>query len=239
METPVPSRRQVHFLDGESTMRFLQNGWTIAPLAVLGVSLLALAPAARAQSTDETVLFLLSGETQAPKKDGRYGTDSRWEDAIALGNFGDGNTPVVFHAHWRLQPLDACRYRRFILRYTTRLDGSVLTEDNTRPIASAAWPMYTMSEFDFRKLVTAKASRFGLGFSTQFTFTEFFEAQARLDPAAVSGGRMVAFDAREFPSPSPRTVLIAGGSGTAGFETRFTDAVKYLRDKLCPKASAF
>lgn len=221
-------------------MRVWRIGRPLMALGCLGLGFLALSQPARAQTAEETVLFLLTGETQAPKANGRFAVDSTGETTVFLGGHSGGrNTQVVFHTLWRIQPLDACRYRLFRLNYVTIPDGAVVTEaEARRSMASALEPSYIMSEFDFRKLVTADVSRFGIGFSTKFTFTEAFEATAQLDPASVSGGRMVAFDASEFPAAAARPILIASGKG-AGFETRFGDAVKYLQSKYCPKASAF
>lgn len=221
-------------------MRVWRIGRTLMALGGLGLSFLALSQPAQAQSAEETVLFLLTGETQAPKVNGRFAIDTKGETTVFLGGYANGrNTQVVFHTLWRLQPLDACRYRLFRLNYVTGPDGAVVTEaEARRSMASALEPSYIMSEFDFRKLVAADVSRFGIGFSTKFTFTDAFEATAQLDPASVSGERMVAFDAKEFPAPTARPILIAGGKGPA-FETRFADAVKYLQGKFCPKASAF
>lgn len=219
-------------------MRVWRIGRTLVALGGLGLGFLALSQPARAQTAEETVLFLLTGETQAPKANGRFAIDTKGETTVFFREKGD-NIQVVFHTLWRLQPLDACRYRLFRLNYATRPDGTVVTEaEARRNLVSALEPSYIMSEFDFRKLVTADVSRFGRGYSTKFTFTEAFEATAQLDPASVSGGRMVAFDASEFPVPTARPVMLAGGKG-AGFETRFGDAVKYLQSKYCPKASAF
>lgn len=221
-------------------MRVWRIGRNIVALGGLGLGILALSQPARAQSAEETVLFLLTGETQAPKANGRFAIDNTGKTTVFLGGHSGGrNTEVVFHTLWRLQPLDACRYRLFRLNYVTGPDGAVVTEaEARRSMASAVEPSYTMSEFDFRKLVTAEVSRFGIGYSTKFIFTEAFEAKAQLDPASVSGGRMVAFDANEFPTPTSRPIQIAGAKGPA-FETRFADAVKYLQGKFCPKASAF
>lgn len=220
-------------------MRACRGGQRAAVLASGAVgcvlALLASTPAAHAQSAAEAALYILTGEQQAPMVAGQYALEYRWPESVVLG--GDRNaTRLNFRSLWRLKPLDACRYLLFRLDYATTSSGRVLDESDDRRNNGARFsPRYTLNAFDFRNLVAAEPQDRG----TRFTFTHAVEAETRVDPRALAGGRMVAFDAREFPATHSQPTFAAGGDLTNGSEIRLANAVKYMRTKFCPRGGGW
>lgn len=204
-------------------------------VAGCALALLASAPPAHAQSAAEAALYILTGEQRAPVAGGQYVLEHKWTESVVLG--GDRNaTQLTFHRRWRLQALDTCRYLLFRLDYSTTPSGRVLDENDDRRNNGARFsPRYTLNAFDFRNLVTASLG----DESTLFTFTTAVEGEARVDPRALMGGRMVAFDAREFPATRPQTTFTAGGDLTNGSEIRFARALKYMRTTFCPRGGGW
>ncbi|QTL03277.1 hypothetical protein J5J86_21425 [Aquabacter sp. L1I39] len=200
-------------------------------IAGCALALLASASPAHAQSAAEVALYILTGEQRAPVAGGQYVLDHKWAEDIELA--GDRNaTLLTFHRRWRLQPLDACRYLLFRLDYSTTPSGRVLDENDDRRNNGARFsPRYTVNAFDFRNLVSADLR----DEDTLFTFTTAVEGETRVDPRALMAGRMVAFDAREFPATRSQPTFTAGGDLTNGSEIRFARALKYMSTKFCPR----
>lgn len=199
------------------------------------LALLVSTPPAHAQSAAETALFLISGEQQAPMSGGRYVLEHSWTEGVVLGSDRNG-TRLTFHRRWRLQPLDACRYLLFRLDYSTTPSGRVLDENDDRRNNGARFsPRYTLNAFDFRNLVSVEPDDKG----TTFTFTTAGEAEARVDVRMLTGGRMVAFDAREFPDLRTQPKLEAGGDLTNGSETRIANAARRMRTAFCPRGGGW
>ncbi|MEP9356910.1 hypothetical protein ABLE93_25620 [Xanthobacter sp. KR7-65] len=84
-------------------MRVWRIGRTLMALGVLGLGFLALSQPARAQSAEETVLFLLTGETQAPKANGRFAIDTKGETTVF-----SAATPMAATPRWCSTPCGAC-----------------------------------------------------------------------------------------------------------------------------------
>lgn len=210
---------------------------TVLASGVAGCALALLASAlpARAQSAAEAALYILTGEQRAPVEGGQYVLEHKWTENVVLGS--DRNaTRLTFHRSWRLQPLDACRYLLFRLDYATTPSGRVLDENDDRRNSGARFsPRYTVNAFDFRNLVSADLR----DEDTLFTFTTAVEGEGRVDPRALAAGRMVAFDAREFPTTRSQPTFTAGGDLTNGSEIRFARALKYMRTKFCPRGGGW
>jgi hypothetical protein len=204
-------------------------------VAGCALALLASAPPAHAQSAAEAALYILTGEQRAPVAGGQYVLEHKWTENVVLGS--DRNaTRLTFYRRWRLQPLDACRYLLFRLDYSTSPSGRVLDENDDRRNNGARFsPRYTFNAFDFRNLVSADLR----DKDTLFTFTSAVEGEARVDPRALTAGRMVAFDAREFPATRSQTTFTAGGDLTNGSEIRFARALKYMRTNFCPRGGGW
>ncbi|MEP9356913.1 hypothetical protein ABLE93_25635 [Xanthobacter sp. KR7-65] len=204
-------------------------------VAACTMALLASPPPAHAQSAAEAALYILTGEQRAPVAGGQYVLEHNWTENIVLGSDRNG-TRLTFHRRWRLQPLDACRYLLFRLDYATTPSGRVLDENDDRRNNGARFsPRYTFNAFDFRNLVTADLR----DEDTLFTFTTAVEGEARVDARTLAGGRMVAFDAREFAATRPQPTFTAGGDLTNGSEIRLANAVKYLRSNFCPRGGGW
>lgn len=185
---------------------------------------------AEAQSAEETAIFLLTGGGQVSKEGDFFVQKSNetWHDT------------KTYHTVYKILPLGDCSYRLFDLRYLTDASGKVDVVRRPNALSDPlAEIIYRMQELNFHKLIDASATigRHGRRGLAQLRFIDAVEAEAHLEPEAISDNRMVKFDRSEFGASRPIDTIYVGYPSGGQNDVRIPNAVQYLQDKFCRKSA--